>query len=283
MPTLTRTTHNSSGSGRCGAGNNGDEGGNPNIAAVITQQLQELLPTIVTQVSNNVNNRGNRNGGRNDDNNIGRYADRGNERDNPGNGNNNPDGNGCTYTEFMACKSNEFDSKGGALEYTRWVEKMESVIDINDCATYQRVKYVACSLTAYTDWFHELAKLVTYLDTLESKRIDRYIHGLVPEIHRMVRTTEPSTIQIIILKARALTDDVVRDEELSKSGDKKKVVSELSKQACIIVDNKKAKWEKGLAAINHVKKKYIVLEDIPFSIDLLHVELGSFDVVVGMD
>ncbi|GKF05024.1 hypothetical protein Tco_0035692 [Tanacetum coccineum] len=160
---------------------------------------------------------------------------------------------------------------------------------------------------AYIDRFNELAKLVTHLDTLESKRIDS-----------------------IILKAGALTDDAVRDEELSKSGDKKKGVSESSKQACIIVDNKKAKAPgqvqnnpnqvlaiggnnsncgnngnpaRGYMKPNNVSFSYVtemtngrneeinkiirgctlVLEDIPFSIDLLHFELGSFDVVVGMD
>ncbi|GKA04641.1 reverse transcriptase domain-containing protein, partial [Tanacetum coccineum] len=81
---------------------------------------------------------------------------------------------------------------------------------------------VGAGHAVYTDRFHELSKLVPHLVTPESNRINRYIHGLVPEIRRMVRATEPSTIQCAILRAEALTDDAVRDEKLSKSGDKRK-------------------------------------------------------------
>ncbi|GKF61189.1 hypothetical protein Tco_0181243 [Tanacetum coccineum] len=59
--------------------NNNNE--NPDIAAIIAQQLQNILPQIVTQVTNNVNNDNGGNGG------------------NVGNGRN----NGCTYKGFMAC------------------------------------------------------------------------------------------------------------------------------------------------------------------------------------
>ncbi|GJR98392.1 hypothetical protein Tco_0270566 [Tanacetum coccineum] len=57
---------------RSGPSNNEE---NPDIAAIIAQQLQTILPQIVTQVTNNVNNA------------------------NGGNGGN----NGCTYKGFMSC------------------------------------------------------------------------------------------------------------------------------------------------------------------------------------
>ncbi|GJW81732.1 hypothetical protein Tco_0145707 [Tanacetum coccineum] len=34
---------------------------------------------------------------------------------------------GCTYKEFLACNPKEYDGKGGAIVYTHWIEKMESV------------------------------------------------------------------------------------------------------------------------------------------------------------
>ncbi|GJU32457.1 hypothetical protein Tco_1257162 [Tanacetum coccineum] len=96
---------------------------NPNIAAIIAQQLQNIIPQIVTQVTNNVNNananRGNGNGGnRNDDNN-----------------------NGCTYKEFLACKLRDFDGKREAIALTQWIEKMESVIDISGCVNNQKEEF----------------------------------------------------------------------------------------------------------------------------------------------
>ncbi|GKF84413.1 hypothetical protein Tco_0249311, partial [Tanacetum coccineum] len=48
---------------------------------------------------------------------------------------------------------------------------------------------------AYTDRFHELARLVPHLVTPESRIIERYVYGLAPQICGMVAATEPKTIQ----------------------------------------------------------------------------------------
>ncbi|GJS46382.1 hypothetical protein Tco_0596503 [Tanacetum coccineum] len=34
---------------------------------------------------------------------------------------------GCSYKEFLACNPKDYDGKGGAIVYTRWIEKIESV------------------------------------------------------------------------------------------------------------------------------------------------------------
>nr|GEV79171.1 reverse transcriptase domain-containing protein [Tanacetum cinerariifolium] len=165
---------------------------------------------IVTQVTNNVNNE-----------NVGNGR-------NGGNGGNNV----CTYKGFMACNPKEYNGKGGAIALTRWIEKIENIIDNSGCAENQKVKYVASSFVnkaltwwntqvqargrevaigmswadfkallveeffpsnemekleyefwnhkmvganhaGYMDRFHELAKLVLHLVTLESSRIKR--------------------------------------------------------------------------------------------------------------
>ncbi|GKF17338.1 hypothetical protein Tco_0062256 [Tanacetum coccineum] len=74
---------------------------NPDIATIIVQQLQSIIPQIVTQVTANMNN------------------------GNGGNGNG--ENNGCSYKTFTACNPKEFDGKGGAVELTHWIENMESV------------------------------------------------------------------------------------------------------------------------------------------------------------
>ncbi|GJU68516.1 reverse transcriptase domain-containing protein [Tanacetum coccineum] len=116
------------------SGSSNDE--NPDIAAIIAQQLQNILPQIVTQVTNNVNN-ANANGG------------------NGGNGGNeNRGNNGCSYKAFLACNPQDYDGKGGAVALTRWIEKMESVIENSGCAENQKVKYAASSFInkALTWW-----------------------------------------------------------------------------------------------------------------------------------
>ncbi|GJY33071.1 putative reverse transcriptase domain-containing protein [Tanacetum coccineum] len=199
---------------------------------IIAQQLQNIIPNIVTQVTNNHNNaNGNGNG-------------RGN--------------NGCTYKGFVACGPQDFDETGGAVALTRWIEKMKSVIDNSRCLANQRVKYATSSFIGkaltwwntqvqergrdaanamawndfkvlltmkfcpsneneklegefwnhsmvgadhaeYTDRFHELAKLVPHLVTPKAKRV-----------------------------TRILTDEAVHSGTLAKTGEKRKEMDEAS-------------------------------------------------------
>ncbi|GJR94050.1 putative reverse transcriptase domain-containing protein [Tanacetum coccineum] len=104
----------------------GEDENPPDIATLLAQQLQNLLPEIVNQVTANVNanaNNGNGNG-----------ANGGNG----GNGN-----NGCTYKSFMSCNPKEYDGKGGAVVLTRWIERMETVIDNSGCAENQKNDFKA--------------------------------------------------------------------------------------------------------------------------------------------
>ncbi|GJW08493.1 hypothetical protein Tco_1570916 [Tanacetum coccineum] len=56
-------------------------------------------------------------------------ANANNGKGNGGNGN-----NGCTYKSFMSCNPKEYDGKGGAVVLTRWIERMETIIDNSSCA-----------------------------------------------------------------------------------------------------------------------------------------------------
>ncbi|GKA52494.1 hypothetical protein Tco_0745809 [Tanacetum coccineum] len=55
---------------------------------------------------------------------------------------------GCTYKEFLACNPKEYDGKGGAIAYTRWIKKIESVQDMSGCRDSQKVKYTAGSFVS---------------------------------------------------------------------------------------------------------------------------------------
>ncbi|GKE58382.1 reverse transcriptase domain-containing protein [Tanacetum coccineum] len=241
--------------GRGGGRGNGTNGGInkvPDFSTVIAQQLQDLLPTIVVQ-------------------------------------------NGCSYKEFMACKPKEFDGKGGAVAYTRCVEKMEAVQDISDYGDNPKTRgqeaaigmtwddfkalmkeeyypsnemkkleielwshaMVRAGHAAYTNRFHELARLVPHLVTPETKRIERYIYGLATQIRKMVASTEPPTIQNAILKDKVLTDEAVRNGSLKKSGEKRENDGEPSKEGNVKGDNKRARTGKVFATItNPVRNEY---------------------------
>ncbi|GJS31800.1 putative reverse transcriptase domain-containing protein [Tanacetum coccineum] len=212
----------------------GANGGAPDFPTIIAQQLRNLLPAMLAQVSNQ-GNVGNQNGNVVNENvqgNVGNVIVNGNRV-------------GCSYKEFLACNPKEYDGKGGVVALTRWIEKMESVHDMSGCSIDQKVKYTAGSFVskaltwwnsqirtlsrevavsmswndfkcmmiqefcpshemqkleselwnhamvgaghaAYTDRFHELARLVPHLVTPESRMIERYVYGLAPQIRGMV-------------------------------------------------------------------------------------------------
>nr|GEZ11791.1 hypothetical protein [Tanacetum cinerariifolium] len=82
----------------------------------------------------------------------------------------NNDRRGYTYKEFLAYHPKEYDGKRGAIVYTRWIDKMESVQDMSRCGNDQKVKYNAGS---FVNRFHEFARLVSHLVIPENRRIER--------------------------------------------------------------------------------------------------------------
>ncbi|GKB55170.1 hypothetical protein Tco_0905923, partial [Tanacetum coccineum] len=82
----------------------------------------------------------------------------------------------------------------------------------------------------------------------ETKRIERYIYGLALQIREMVVATEPRKIQSAILKARALTDQTVRNRSLKRSGERRRDGEELSKEWNVKSDNKRARTGKDYRA-----------------------------------
>nr|GEV56038.1 reverse transcriptase domain-containing protein [Tanacetum cinerariifolium] len=126
---------------------------------------------------------------------------------------------GCTYKEFLACNSNEYDSKGGAIVYTRWIEKMESVHDRSGCRDSQRVKYTASLFVVkvLTWWNYEI------------------------RTRGMMAATEPKTIQKVVQIAGTLTDEALRNETIKKNHEKRGNVREPSKDRNEREDNKRTR------------------------------------------
>ncbi|GJY37543.1 reverse transcriptase domain-containing protein [Tanacetum coccineum] len=222
----------------------------------------------------------------------------------------------CSYKEFMACNPKDYDGKGGAIAYTRWIEKMESVQDMSGCGDNQKVKYttglfigkaltwwnsqvqiraqeaavgitwedfktlrreefcpnnemqkleiefwchvmVEAGHAAYTDRFHELARLVPHLVTPENKRIERYIYGLAPQIRAMLAATKPTTIQSVVLKPGMLTDEAIRNGSLKKNTKKRGNGGEPSRDGNARDDNKRSRTGRAFAIFaNPVRKEY---------------------------
>ncbi|GJZ34282.1 putative reverse transcriptase domain-containing protein [Tanacetum coccineum] len=212
------------------------------------------------------------------------------------------------HSNLVIPRGKKYDGKGGAIALTRWIEKMENVIDNSGCAENQKVRYASSSFVnkaltwwntqvqargrvaamamawndfkalmveefcpsnemeklenefwnhkmvganhaAYTDRFHELAKLVPHLVTPESSRIKRYLAGLAPEIRGMLRATQNNHSKAIL--RRNIIKNCIRLVScgtLTKGSDKRKGVEESSKTGGSWKDNKRAKTGTGFVA-----------------------------------
>ncbi|GKA44768.1 putative reverse transcriptase domain-containing protein, partial [Tanacetum coccineum] len=210
----------------------------PDFSTIIAQQLHNLLPAMLAQE------------------NVGNVLVNGNRV-------------GCSYKEFLAYNPKEHNGKGGVVVLTRWIEKVENVHDMSGCSNDQKVKYTAGSFVgkaltwwnsrirtlsrevanhamvgaghaAYTDRFHELARLVPHLVTPESRMIERYVYGLDPQICGMVATMKPKTIHKAVQISGALTDEALRNGSIKKV-EKRGNVGETSKDKNGRDDNKRTR------------------------------------------
>ncbi|GJU18569.1 hypothetical protein Tco_1146535 [Tanacetum coccineum] len=99
---------------------------------------------------------------------------------------------------------------------------------------------VGAGQAAYTDRFHELARLVSHLVTPESRMIERYVYGLALQIHRVVAATEPKTMQKAVQIFCALTDEAMRNISIKKV-EKRGNMGEPSKDRSGRDDNKRTR------------------------------------------
>ncbi|GJT63625.1 putative reverse transcriptase domain-containing protein [Tanacetum coccineum] len=144
-------------------------GGALDFLTIIAQQFQNLLPAILAQVGNQ-GNIGNQNGN--------------------------------------VVNENEYDSKGGAVVLTRWIEKMESVQDMSGCSIEQKVKYTAGSFVVMRCKSWKLSCEITPWLGLAMLRI---LIGFMSWL-----ATEPKTMQKAMQILGALTDEAVRNRSIKK-------------------------------------------------------------------
>ncbi|GKE37997.1 hypothetical protein Tco_1461402 [Tanacetum coccineum] len=212
----------------------GANGGEPDFSMIIAQQLQNLLPAMLAQVSNQ-GNIGNQNGNVVNENvqeNVENEIVVGNRV-------------GCSYKEFLACNPKEYDGKGGVVVLTCWIEKMESIHDMSGCSIDQIVKYTADSFVEFCP-SHEMQKLESKLcnhamvEAGHDAYTDRYVYGLASQIHGIVAAMKPKSIQKVVQISGALTDEAVRNGSIKKIKNRGNV-GEPSKDRSGMDDNKRTR------------------------------------------
>ncbi|GJX55353.1 hypothetical protein Tco_0285250 [Tanacetum coccineum] len=153
-------------------------------------------------------------------------------------------------TNFMKCQPLNFKGTEDVVGLTRWIEKMESIFNINGCAIENQVKFPTCILLgaaltwwngeiqkleielwnlkvkrndvpAYTKRFQELTLICTKSCANENEKVNKYTRGLPDNIYGNVKSSKPKTFDETIELANDLMGQKLRTYA-EKSDNKRK-------------------------------------------------------------
>nr|GEX65852.1 reverse transcriptase domain-containing protein [Tanacetum cinerariifolium] len=214
----------------------------------------------------------------------------------------------------MKCEPLNFKGTDGVVGLSQWLERMESVFHISDCAIDNQVKFATCTLLgAALNWwnghhFQELALMCTKFLVDETEKVDKYITGLPDNIHGNVMSVRPKTLDETIELANDLMDQKNQKAkacyEYGNTRHIKKNFPKLKNRGngnengigqgrAYAFGGKDASPDSNvimeLADEKIIRDNTIVrgftlnFKNHPFNIDMMPVPLGSFDVIIGMD
>nr|GEX12636.1 hypothetical protein [Tanacetum cinerariifolium] len=190
----------------------------------------------------------------------------------------------CTYKDFLNCKPFTFKGTEGVVVLTQWFEKMESIFHISNCAKTLRnmmankhyprgeikkleiklwnLKVKCTDVASYTLRFQELALMCGRMFHEESKEVKKYVGGLPDMIWGNVMSYQPKTM------AKAIE---FANDQMDQKGHFMKYCPKLKK------GNYGNKCGNGNALGKGHFMKYCP------KLKKGNYELGSFDVIIGMD
>ncbi|GKD97450.1 hypothetical protein Tco_1381347, partial [Tanacetum coccineum] len=140
----------------------------------------------------------------------------------------------CFYADFMKCQPLNFKGTKGVVGLTKWIEKMESVFNINGCAIENQgeikkleiklwnLKVKGNDVPTYTERFQDLTLMCTKFVANETKKVDKYISGLPDNIYGNVKSARPKTLDETIELANDLMNQKLRTYAERQNDNKRK-------------------------------------------------------------
>ncbi|GJY78240.1 putative reverse transcriptase domain-containing protein [Tanacetum coccineum] len=206
----------------------------------------------------------------------------------------------CTYPDFMKCQPLNFKGTEGVVELIQWFKKMETMFSISNCSVENQIKFSTCTLLSGATNLLELHYVPE-----DSYKIERYVGGLPDMIHGKCSTSKPKTMQEAIEIA---TNRIYRKSVLLLN------IIQRTKKSKMITNNNKTRGRTlsgpTLHDLGHFKRDCLKLKnnnrgnqdgngnapanvyaigrartntDSNIVTDLMPVELGSLDIIIGMD
>nr|GEY59803.1 putative reverse transcriptase domain-containing protein [Tanacetum cinerariifolium] len=289
------------------------------IEELIAQRVAEALANYkATHVASALEAKSQSQNGNDDKNGNGDHGDGGNN----GNGNPKENGRGamqvarvCTYQNFVKCQPLNIKGAEGVVGLTTWFEKMETVFHISNCLEVYQVKYATCTLlySALTWWNShkrtagvDAAFAVTWRDLMklmmevqghfkkDCPKLKIQNHGnklVIPEARGKAYTigrgyANPGSN---VVTGTFLLNNHYDSILFDSGADRSFMSTTFSNLLEIILDTLDVSYAIELADGRIAETNTMLgvctigLLGHPFNIDLMPVELGSFDVIIGMD
>ncbi|GKD61042.1 putative reverse transcriptase domain-containing protein, partial [Tanacetum coccineum] len=217
----------------------------------------------------------------------------------------------CTFAGFTKCNPTVFHGIEVAIELRRWFEKTKSVFGISKCAEGKKqlmtaefcpikeiqrlenelwnLKVKEYDIVAYTQRFNELALMCPTMVKPERVKVDAYIRGLTDNIKGevVIKNAEPKGPNVVtgtfMLNNRYAP--VLFDSGSDRSFVNTRFSSLLDIKPIKIEDSYEVNLaDRRIVSTNTILKGYTLsLVNHIFKIDLIPIELGTFDVIIGMD
>nr|GEY33525.1 putative reverse transcriptase domain-containing protein [Tanacetum cinerariifolium] len=207
----------------------------------------------------------------------------------------------CTYPDFLKCQPLNFKGTKGVVGLSQWFENMESVFSISKCTVACQVKFTMCTLQGNAlTWWNSHIKTTT----------PEAAHGHFKREYQKLKNNNNRGNQVGNAKAQAKVyavgkaganpdNNVVTGTFLlnkhyasilfDTSANRSFVSTAFISQIIITPTALDHDYNVELADGRIVGLNIIIrgctlnFLNHPFNIDLIPVELGSFDVIIGMD
>ncbi|KAD1163690.1 hypothetical protein E3N88_43211 [Mikania micrantha] len=195
----------------------------------------------------------------------------------------------------MAFKSKDFEGRDGAVGPIRWLEDMESVLDISDCKEENKVKYATHSLKrSMLTWWNPIVKTrgwnaikvmkwKAFKDLLTEKfcpinELERIEAEFMA--HEMINLYHTKYInrfnELALLVPHLVTPETKRIGR--DTGHLRNTCPKLNRDK-----PPKATGRVFVLNATDAQKDPEMITSYEFKIDRLPIDLGGFDVVIGMD
>ncbi|GJX79064.1 putative reverse transcriptase domain-containing protein [Tanacetum coccineum] len=218
-----------------------------------------------------------------------------------------PEVRGCSYKEFMNCEPKNFKGTEGAVGLTRCTLLDEALSWWNSVAQPIGIENAykipwGLDITTYNCRFQELAILCPAMVQTTEKLLEMYVWGLPQPIQGNVTSFDPAKIDEAIRMAHRLMDQAVRagtvlentrgyaTAAVAPAGGADK--SFVSTAFAYLLNIKPTTLDTAFTielASNLVNTSTVIQNctlnflNYPLKIDLMPIELESFDVIIGME